>query len=262
MKKYVFIVLILGEMISALSCKKDEETPAPAPSIPKLQTQVFYTDNKVTEFYSFEYDAAGRLSKWLFSDGHYLTFEYASGSVTEYIYNSDNSLQSTASFILNEKGLVVSQSDSWKSPARPHSMGSGDHLKGSETGQSTITYEYNSGGYMIKSIYVSGSYTYTETFVITNGNRFSQIFSENYNGEVNTTTYTFDYYYDKTNTIDLENMGITYFGKSNKNLIKKIMEISPNYDTLSYFYEFDAKNRVIKKQGKSPANYVTFSYLE
>ena len=57
------------------------------------------------------------------------------------------------------------------------------------------------------------------------------------------------YFEDKLNTIGNENFGLTWLGRSSHNLLKKTTHYS-NSDTtvINYLYDFDAQNRVIRKQ--------------
>ena len=57
-------------------------------------------------------------------------------------------------------------------------------------------------------------------------------------------TSTCEFNTDKLNTIGYYNLGISFYGKSNKNLVKKAT-YGTDFD--SYTYEYDSKGRVIKE---------------
>ncbi|HEY8970364.1 MAG TPA: hypothetical protein VIM64_14770, partial [Puia sp.] len=60
---------------------------------------------------------------------------------------------------------------------------------------------------------------------------------------------TYEYYTDKPNWLDLAHNGISYVGKDNANLLKKIVEMQPGDTTvIEYTYEFDSDNKPVKRQ--------------
>jgi hypothetical protein len=80
-----------------------------------------------------------------------------------------------------------------------------------------------------------------------NGNEdSSRLFSAETGQLVELTTY--EYYTDKPNWLDQVYNGISYVGKGNANLLKKMVETQPGDTTvIEYSYEFDADNRPVKR---------------
>jgi len=60
---------------------------------------------------------------------------------------------------------------------------------------------------------------------------------------------TYEYYTDKPNWLDPVYNGISYVGKGDANLLKKVVEMQPGDTTvIEYTYEFDADNKPVKRQ--------------
>jgi hypothetical protein len=81
-------------------------------------------------------------------------------------------------------------------------------------------------------------------------------------------TYKIDcqFYTNKTNTLGNETMGISFWGKQNKNPIKKVTimytygGITSN-NTTTFTYEYDAKGR-ITKQIADDGYYTVYTYVD
>ena len=72
----------------------------------------------------------------------------------------------------------------------------------------------------------------------------------------------FQFYTDKTNTIDYENIGIFFLGKQNNNPIKKEIETyDGNVYTTTYTYEYDSKERITKQISDSDS-YDVYTYVD
>lgn len=75
----------------------------------------------------------------------------------------------------------------------------------------------------------------------------SRLFSVETGQLVELTTY--EYYTDKPNWLDPVYNGISYVGKGNAHLLKKMVEMQPGDTTVvEYTYEFDADNKPVKRQ--------------
>jgi hypothetical protein len=238
-------LLFIALFVILFSCKKDDDQTQT--SIAKIKEIDHWINGSIVSSETYQYDSKGRIireiEKAIINDSLTYTFNYMyyySGSTitVKYGLNSD-SMELLSSYILNSKGLVISVTN----------FNSGSN-----------TYEYNSEGYLVKKISTSKSgETDSTLYDYQNGNIVSWTFA----GSVSYTK-TYQYLTNTTNTIDLENKGISFFGKQSKNLILNVITQYPDQtDTIAYTYEFDSKNRVEKQiKNSSTTSYITFTYTE
>lgn len=123
--------------------------------------------------------------------------------------------------------------------------------------QGTINCKYDENGFLVykKESSNSGNTWEVHAYTIQDGNIVKEEISYS-SGYISKRTYS--YYMDKLNTIGPENMGVTFYGKQSKNLIKSERR---DGETMSYIYEFDSKNRVVRQQC-SEGWYHSFTYVE
>ena len=225
-------LLLVGILSSVLfvGCKK---TTTPTPN-----TQTSVSDRIKTIKYvggrveTYNYDASGRLTRVDFDDSSYTVVEYTSASLITVKEFKNNLLNWTNTITLNSQGYGVYYKY--------------DNKK-------IDTNYFDSNGFSCSKNQVN---------IVENGNVTKRIVG------TDTTYYTYDL--TKLNTIGKGNMGYSFEGKENRNLV-----ISNKYGTKSltsrqYTYEFDAKNRVVKKTSsyynngvKSPNENITlYTYTD
>jgi hypothetical protein len=198
--------------------------------------------------FSYKYDEAWRLIKQTNSDGWSYQFTYAPGMVIEkrnYPTGSD-----VDTLLLNEKGFEISRSRGY------------------------FTTEYDQEGFIVKKIrhtHDPTAFFYTKE----NGNtvQMAEMDGDSFNHMCN--VQTMEYLPNSTNTIGLENMGISFYGKQDPNLVSVFSykaygwAYSPYPDEImmsvneTYEYELDNKQRVIKRKTVGNLNdYYTYTYYD
>jgi hypothetical protein len=197
-------------------------------------------DNKSYSEYS--YTRNGRIARIVSSTGTNSTYEYFNDTIikiTKYIKGAP--VRDT--IILNKRGLAEISTEG-----------------NSRTVVSQI--EYDREGFMTNQTLSSqGMVAGTSKSIIRDGNVVSNVFTAVNNVSVTPTYYTF--YTDKPNTISKENMGMDFYGKTSKNLIKESMQVAVNGDTIRHLnkYEFDSEGRVKLKVSYNPKLIPTDSTL-
>lgn len=272
---FFLITILFAFNLIFNACDKDNDN-AENSSNPLLSSVSYYYNGQSEGTETYQYDKQGRLIKMTYDDGEYSLIEYSASTVTVKDYE-DGELGYTVILNLNSKGQCVSQD---------------------EDGDLTA-YEYDSNGYRKSSVYESDDYIYTETFTVSGGNyvtivsedqsitksasiispdlfRKSNLFkklgmsSKPQNTLKSTANYSsktdFQFYLDKSNTIDYENMGVSFLGKQNKNLIKEekrtsTYESETYTDITTYTYEYDSIGRVTK-QTDNDGSYSTYTYID
>lgn len=277
---WIVFLLLVGNLFLN-SCDKDKDDDQKA-SIPLLATSKSYNENGDLDYSeSFQYDNQGRVIKMDDNEGYNATLAYTASTVTIQNYD-DNEFSGTNTLQLNSKGLCTSIS--WD-----------------EEGEDIQTYEYDSNGFRKLSTEQDGSWVSTTAFTVSEGNYVRSISTEQSGTENSALTKVsfskrtsliadlkmklspqnrlksateesssqtdYEFYKDKTNTIEYENMGVTFFGKQNKNAIKEEVRTA-TYNgevygptTTSYTYEFDSKGR-ITKQTSNEGNYTVYTYVD
>jgi hypothetical protein len=250
MRIKVLFFAVFSIFIIFSSCKESENDEL-SNSTPKLKKVTYYRGDSITSYSICEYDNSGRLIKLALSDGWYYKFTYASNRIIESRYLTGGNEVGTDTLLLNEKGLVISRASG------------------------TITYEYDMEGNFVKinhKTYHPTSYTYRNE----NGNTVQITEMDGDSCESIRSVMTNKFLPNTTNTIGTENMGITFNGKQDENLLSetKYIRYGPVYTsesneiyilyTYEYEYEFDAQKRVTKRKtvGDIPNTYSTYTYYD
>lgn len=225
-------------LLAFMACDKSkDELPGTQPGfIPKLSKIAYYEGASLIRITTIQYDTQGRLIKMELTNWRDETYHYGQDIIireASFLNSEDTEFIDTLQ--LNNDGLVIF-----------------DPRDGSN-------YEYTSEGYRQRQFASFGDYSSTisngNTTLTTNRDWVSQ-------NIISTNEYTF--LPDKLNTIGSENVGITFYGKQDKNLLYE--------DTFTYLYggrhdqtihhysyEFDDKNRV-KKKMRSDGIYWLYTY--
>lgn len=203
MKRYYFagkFNLVIASIFIMLlaNCAKEDDKP-------ELDySKVYLVKNKIVNgdfsdvVYHYEYDTNGKLSYYtitppsdysLIVEHH--NYQYVSSSLIYEIHSNEYSIPDTTILELNEMGLVVTEHKPKIKFIR--------------------RIKYNDEGYRIYDKY--GRYvTDTSDITWTSENRY-RVIDGNYDQP---------HYDDKINTLGYVNFGMPYYGKSSKNLEKKI----------------------------------------
>lgn len=281
MKQFVNFSLLISAIVFAasllfISCQ-DENNQVVEPSRILLSSMSnFRQDGTLIVKESYKYDSNGRLIEMLNSDNYKVVIEYLSSRLSMKEYDNGE-LSYSSDINLNEKGLCISSS---------------------ADKEVTTTYTYDNNGYRQSMIELDDHSTYSKTFTVSNENYVTVITESNSPSfqPANMTTplflekfiilkqaanriptnslksasedsyiekTDFEFYTDKTNTIEYENMGMYFLGRQNKNLVKQETHTSGNLPayTTSYTYEYDSKGRVTKRIYDN-GDYDVFSYVE
>jgi hypothetical protein len=234
-----FICILFSVVIVYNSCKKsgseDDGLNLPHPKIKRI---TYYAGGAVQYYISLEYDSSGRLSKKTFSYGNYELFNYGSDKILIDKGGPHISRIEYDTLFLNIQGLVISEDRGY------------------------TTHEYDQAGYQAKIIQ-KGDNAYTLTYTISGGNTIKRLMD--YKGSLSEDSYK--YLPNQANTIGNENMGITYYGKQDKNLVHEISSFyvqNATTTTSTYIYAFDSQNRVVKSAWDDNSNdiYTTYTYYE
>lgn len=274
----IFISIVFASNLFFSSCNKDNDNQDTT-LIPKVATITSYDIyGNLHEKVSYQYDNIGRLIKIIYNDStSYDLIEYSASTVTIKSY-TDEKLKNSLLGKLNDNGLCISAS--------------------SDVEYYLFTFKYDSNGYRKTSISESATRIYTESFTVFEGNfviintennpkttksatfreldfspksGFLKNFGKRYAFQNNlkfTAEYDektdYQFYTDKMNTIEDENLGVSFNGKQNKNPVKQeTFTYSLNGQTItettSYTYEYDTKDR-ITKQIEDKGSYTIFTY--
>ena len=290
-----FKVIVFLSFVSCLflsSCDKDKEDPE-INLTPLLASIVTHTNNGQPDYLqSFQYDNQGRVIKVEDNDGYVSTMEYTASTVT--IKDSDDGeLKHVSIARLDSKGLCTSMSLDGDDENMTYEYDTDGYRKSSNSESdswvASVTFTVSEGNYVaIQStdqwLYVTNQPTnqsLTDNSALTKETRSvkSSFLAANLRKLISpvsrlksaTSSHTniseFQFLTDKVNTIEYENMGISYMGKQNKNLISKETntftfhgEFVPG-ETITYTYEYDAKGR-ITKQYSTEWDYSVYTYID
>lgn len=258
------------------SCEDENNDPG-KPSKPLLTTKAYYNkEGALEESESYRYDIHGRMMEMNTGDAYKVVFEYSTSTVTAKEYD-EGELAYTTVFNIDDKGLCSTLL--------------------SDDG--TISYAYDANAYRKTSVEQDGNSTYTETYTVSNENYVTITTESRYatsestqvkksgsfgkslfikalgksnitqnnlkaaSDQISTFKTDYTFYTDKTNTIDFENLGISFLGKQNKNPVKQETETLSDgiSGTIDYTYEYDAKGRIVKKT-YSFGGYELYSYVD
>ena len=228
-------LLLLGVLSSVLfvGCKKTTTpTPTNQTSVSaRIKTMKY--DSGGTNTYS--YDASGRLTRADFNDSSYTMVEYTSASLITLKGFKNNLLKTTRKITLNTQGYGVYE----------------------EVVDDKIRIDSN---FFDANWFRSSK---DQVNIVENGNVIRRINSKD------TTYFTYDL--TKLNTIGNNRaFGISWFGRDNNNLVISEKHGAKSIANTQYTYEFDAKNRVVKKTSsyynngvKSQKDYITlYTYTD
>lgn len=225
-------------LLAFMACdKSNDELTGAQTGLPKLSKIAYYEGTSLIRITTIQYDAQGRLIKMDLTNWGEETYRYGQGIIIRQVsfLNSDDPAN-IDTLQLNTDGLVIF-----------------DPRDGSN-------YEYTPEGYRLRQYASYGNYSSTvsngNTTITTNKDWESQ-------NIISTNEYTF--LHDKLNTIGNENVGITFYGKQDKNLLSEdsftyLYGGRHDQTIYSYSYEFDDKNRV-KKKMRSGGIYWLYTYM-
>ncbi len=231
MKKIFFLLFTAAGF---MACKKSNtDAPVnPGNSVAKIKT---WTSGANVSTYN--YDAQGRITSSINSNGSGYEYQYSNGTVLEKAFSAGHVLNKTYTLELNTDGNVIRRTDN-NNPVLEE------------------LYIYNADKTLAKHIgHYAGGNTQVIDYFYKNGNCDSLRFTGN-NGNWSLTIQK-TYYTDKTNGISSENRGEFFWGKSSSNLLKSEVYKYPDGTTNtpgSYTYEFDANGRVVKITGTQGNN--------
>lgn len=241
MKTIIFFLLL--SIVIIWSCKKNESNNSTLSNPSVYLIKGINSYDSIGNFImsqSMEYNAQSRvvLMKSYYPK-HYDTvlirYEYNSNQVIEIHFDTNDMLNYKYIYELNELGLASSRK----------------YINYLSSFDSTVildaTYIYNSDGFMIESNFLPNDslHGFKINYQLSEGNISSQQYSDKYGPG---SLLIFSYYPNSVNTIGNNNVGITWFGKSSKDLIKTSAYNKSTPDSMYYFYSFDNQNRVIVKK--------------
>ena len=241
MKNFRLILLVSFFAIFYSSCKKDNTTDSDTSVVPKISCMNGGAGIVLGGSHFYYYDSKGRLIKEKDSINRYNIYSNYTYTDSAIILNTvhANGDLSTQILYLNSKGLVT-------------------YVKENGVQNVLYKYEYNSDNYLIKKQFglegKLGSTTITHNIV--NGNVVSDT-TILYTPFKRKTTCNYTYL-SNLNTTGNENFGMSFWGKSNKNLVSYYIAGS---DTIKYNYTFDSKGRVTFMSTTLPHPYDGASYL-
>lgn len=253
LRAWLSVLLALLCLLALFSCKETEKTEVAVISpLSKIKTITFYRNEAVQTIQSFEYDSLGRCTKLSDYDPETATtthssYQYAPHMVlVNRVYDELNQYYSRDTIFLNEQGLEI------------------------RTSHHSDNREYDSSGYLIqRKEFGLTAMPVTYSFQVLDGNTVKTIQTINDPTEdrIFYTMY-FTFIPNSVNTIGVENKGLYFHGKQDKNLVKEyhtdIVYRDPADYTDSYLYEYDAKKRVTKRISKNNAVriYEAYTYYE
>ena len=276
--KSLFVVsLLLVGTVFFSACNKDSNDKD-IPLIPLLSTMSsFDKDGVLDEMTSYQYDKDRRLTKMTSNNGSYVLLEYSASTVTEKDYK-DEKLDYAAVATLNNKGLCTSASVDDEYYLSTNDYDINDYLKTSTSeSASRIQNEWRTisdGNYVTISSENNPKTTKSATlreFDLLSQSRPLKLFIRKFMSKTNLKSTAdnnekreYQFYTNKTNTIEAENCGVSFNGKQNKNPIKQVtftyfQSGQPITETTTYTYEYDTKDR-ITKQVADDGNYTVYTY--
>lgn len=238
--KCLFIALIcISIAFSACKDSHEDETHYPGPRIKKIS--IYYQGNLIDEK-TYHYDFTGKVIKESVSGNYYIQYSYLPGKLMMKAYLPDNTEDVPVdTMLLNGMGLQTSDYPS-------------------------TTIKYDADGYLVEMTLLINNIPNSHTFKIEDGNTVHWTLRTGNHLENITNDQVYEFLPNSTNTIGYENMGMPFYGKQNENLVSKATTISHRstgtYEsTVTYQYELDANNRVVKKSTVGePGNYTVYTY--
>src|ERR1039457_2473758 len=242
--KSLTLIAFLTLIILVCSCKKNHDNQTPVNPASSLIKSMIFTDTteKYMSSMSFQYDSQGKVTQMIFDnppdiDSLKYKYEYYSTMVIEKIFYRNNDKCGRTVYYLNSDGLAISETDM------------GYNHNGDSSVAQTVTYKYNTDGYMLeKKSYLFGDTAtwMSSNWQIQNGNNASMSVSLSALGG-GSVTENYEYYLNTTNTLGNTNIGMMFLGKSNTNLIKSSVTNNTPPKSGTYTYTFDSMNRISKE---------------
>jgi hypothetical protein len=235
----LFSVLLM--ILLTVSCKKNSDDKIsidPSTSLIKTIIQK-NTSGVIFLRKDFQYDNQGRIISQRVtnpedSDIFISKYEYLPSMVISKEVLNDTILKTKTVYYLNYLGLATEV-------AYVAYLSNGDSI----TGPNSI-YNYNSEGYLteMKVFLQDSSLGRSYTSQINDGNVSSLVlYVPSWSPDVITETYT--YIPNSISSVGNSNMGMSFLGKSNKNLIGATILTSSVVNTAVFTYTFDIYNRVL-----------------
>ena len=237
MRKHILFITVTIA-VALFSCNKNPSdiiTPVPTGTPPDNSKIKSITLNGITT-YLYDYDNTGNIVKVAKADGTpYYNYSYSSNTINEQRFLSNGSLQEDNKMLLNTDGLV-------------------EIFTNSLLPQQLIKYEYTSDKKIAKkTIFTSGILQNTTYFLYANENLVKD--STIVPGSPGIWAgRTYEYYTGIISSTENDNWGKGYWGKGNRNALKKVSYFdgtnSSPYAIQEYQTpELDSKTRIVKTSG-------------
>lgn len=223
-------------VIAASSCKRKNTTDEVEVNTAEKVRAIVYSNGYTQEY---AYDDKGRLTHIKMQDVARFKFSYQNNKATEVHYSDLGIATDTIYYILNSKGLVISE----QVPSNP---------------SFSTTHEYNNAGQMTKYHRSNGSSTSDYNFYYNAGGNMDSMRVLINNAWFTSEIYD-EFYTGEAATIEYPNMGYTFFGKGNTNPIKRKSErFNSGYSKVTnYTYEYDANGRITQSTAITDAGDTT-----
>lgn len=231
--------MALFSLLIACSACLDTNEDEMGNTQPRIKKKYLYVGYKLFSQASFAYDGAGRLSRY---NDENSSFEYIYKPEMVIIKGRYSGLDINDTLPLNDKGLY--------------------------TEPPSFNIEYDAQGYCVSKTALHGNIAVLNTYQVENGNtvHWTKRTGKEYETITDEEAYTFLPH--STNTIGNENMGVTYHGKQDKNLMASRSSIYRSTDGVetyptNYEYRYDERGRVAKQivTGER-GNYTLFTYYD
>ena len=238
-KNFLIIATALTTLL--FSCKKSDTSPNPTGGVATDSKIKTWTGGSYTTTYS--YDASGRSTGHINSDGSKVENEYLSGIVKSKLYTTGGVYIYTETHELGADGIATK-------------------ITRSNAPSFSELRTYNSDKQIVKILTNINGTVQNIDFFYSNGNYDSSRFSNNGNWSL---TIKRTYYTDKLNSFSTDATGESFYGKESKNLLKTEQYTYPDGskgNMTTYTYEFDAKGRATKETSTQGGNldisYITY----
>lgn len=253
--RYLNAILIAAFCLALLlSCRKKDAKTEEGPKVSSADTLVSGTTTGATPPVEIrapriktEITSVGSNSMQIDytydNKGRATRMDYSSGYYITVEWSPDKCIRRT----------FIQGSDTEQSSVTYNLDASGKATSSSTQGSSS-SYEYDEDGYLVKLSSSGQGMSVSTTYVISGGNTVSY-------SSTNGSSTTSEYFTERKNTIGSQNKGLEIDGRQNKNLLKKfvvkqsIMDVSTDYT-----YEFDAGDRVTKMSHRNSAGETVVSY--
>jgi YD repeat-containing protein len=237
MRKLLFILIASAGLVSCSKEKNDNSGIIALENVPKYKTVTFGTNTT-----TYTYDPYGRQVLELQNDGSKVETYYASGKVTRKIFDASGAYIRTITIELRADGLR--EKDTY-----------------SDLPGNYVSYEYNAGKTIAKSISKSATDIIESVYFYSNGNMDSTQYFKN---GVRYLTNKYTYYPDQPLVQLPANSGISWYGADKKNMVKTLTHVLVNGTTIveNYSYEYDSAGRltILTQTGVNGASSGYYTY--